>query len=181
MVTMNKTICVFCSASNVGDIYNDAAKTLGSLMVSRGYDLVWGGSDMGIMKVVADSVQNAGGKLIGISVEVFREKARKQADEMIVTKDLSERKQMLLDRGNAIVLLVGGVGSLDEIAEIIEQKKQHLHDKPVVVINTNNFYEGLKVQLTRMVAESFINVPLEELIHFVSTPEEAIDYIDSTL
>lgn len=162
-------------------MYVDAATDLGNRMVQSGYDLVWGGSDMGIMKVIADSVQNAGGKLIGISVEFLHHKARKRADEMIITKDLSERKQMLLDRGGAIVLLVGGVGSLDEIAEIIEQKKQHMHNKPVVIINTNHFYDGLKMQLSRMVEENFINVPLDELVHFVDTPEEAIRLIDNVL
>lgn len=178
---MSKNICVFCSASDVADIYVNAATDLGKCMVSNGFDLVWGGSDMGIMKVVADSVQNSGGKLIGISVEFLHHKARKNADEMVITKNLSERKQLLLDRGSAVILLVGGVGSLDEIAEIIEQKKQHMHNKPVVVINTNNFYDGIKVQLTRMVEEKFINVPLDELVRFVNTPEEAVTYIQEQL
>ncbi len=174
-----KTICIFCSASDVADVYKNAAVELGKLMVTHGYDLVWGGSDMGIMKVVADSVQSSGGKLIGISVEFLHDKARKSADEMVITKDLSERKKMLLDRGDAIVLLVGGVGSLDEIAEIVELKKQKHHTKPVVVINTNNFYDGLRTQLTRMHSENFINTPIDELIRFVDNPTEAIEYIDS--
>lgn len=176
---MNKTICVFCSASTVAQVYNDAAISLGTVMVSHGYDLVWGGSNTGIMKIVADSVQSAGGKLIGISVEYFQALARKNADEMIVTKDLSHRKKLLLERGDAIILLVGGVGSLDEIAEIVELKKQGAHTKPVVVINTNHFYDDLHKQLERMYTEGFINKKIDDLIRFVETPEEAIQYIDS--
>jgi len=178
---MNKTICVFCSASDVAKEYVDAATDLGTRMVQKGYDLVWGGSNTGIMKVVADSVQHAGGKLIGISVTYFHDVARKNADEMVVTQDLSERKKMLLDRGDAIVLLVGGIGSLDEIAEIVELKKQAVHNKPVVVINTNGFYDNFHAQLQKMYAEGFIGKPIEELIHFVATPEEAIEYIASTV
>lgn len=178
---MNKTICVFCSASNVAQVYVDAAIDLGTRMANGGYDLVWGGSNTGIMKVVADSVQSSGGKLIGISVTYFHDVARKNADEMVVTQDLSERKKMLLDRGDAIVLLVGGIGSLDEIAEIVELKKQGVHNKPVVIINTNGFYDHLKAQLQRMNDEGFINKPIFELIHFAETPEETIAYISTKL
>ena len=178
---MNKTICVFCSASDVAKEYVDAATDLGTRMAQSGFDLVWGGSNTGIMKVVADSVQNAGGKLIGISVTYFHHLARPHADEMIVTKDLSERKKILLDRGDAIVLLVGGVGSLDEIAEIVELKKQNVHNKPVVVINTNGFYDNFRDQLQKMYADGFINKPIDDLIQFVATPEEAIAYITSNI
>jgi hypothetical protein len=118
--------------------------------------------------------------LIGISVTYFHDVARKNADEMVVTQDLSERKKMLLDRGDAIILLVGGIGSLDEIAEIVELKKQGVHNKPVVIINTNGFYDHLKAQLQRMNDEGFINKPIFELIHFAETPEEAIRIIDSS-
>lgn len=176
---MSKTICVFCSASDVADIYVHAATDLGTRMVSRGFDLVWGGSNTGIMKVVADAVQHAGGKLHGVSVEYFHHLARENADTMVVTKDLSERKKLLLEGGDAIILLVGGVGSLDEIAEIVELKKQNVHNKPVVIINTNNFYDGLRSQLQRMYDEKFINRPIDELIHFADTPEDAITYIQT--
>lgn len=176
-----KTITVFCSASDVDEKYVTVAKTLGKRMVEHGYDLVWGGSEMGLMKVVADSVQEHGGKIHGISVEFLHDKARTNADSMYIAADLSERKKLLLEKGTAIVLLVGGVGSLDEVAEIIELKKQRHHDKPVVVINTNNYYEGLKLQLSRMYEEGFINRPLDELVSFVDTPEEAIQYISANL
>jgi uncharacterized protein (TIGR00730 family) len=176
-----KTICVFCSASDVSEVYRNAAEEFGKLMVSHGYDLVWGGSEMGIMKVVADAVQNAGGKLYGVSVEFLHDKARQNADEMIITKDLAERKKLLLDKGDAVVLLVGGVGSLDEVAEIIELKKQNIHNKPVVILNTDNFYEGLLLQLNRMYTEHFINRPVDELVKIVPSPEEAIEYIESVL
>ena len=176
-----KTICVFCSASDVDQIYKDAAIEIGTKMVSHGYNLVWGGSDTGIMKVVADAVDKAGGDLIGISVEFLHDKARKETSEMVITRDLSERKKLLLARGDAFVLLVGGVGSLDEIAEIVELKKHRHHNKPVVILNTNNFYEGLNIQLNRMNREGFISRPIDDLVYFAPTPDDALNYIDEKM
>lgn len=178
---MNKTICVFCSASTVAQVYNDAATELGKRMVEHWFDLVWGGSNTGIMKVVADSVQSSGGKLIGISVTYFHAVARSNADEMVVTNSLSERKNMLLNRADAIILLVGGLGSLDEIAEIVELKKQGVHKKPVVIINTNGFYDNFYAQLQKMHDEGFINSPIDDLIHIVTMPKDAVEYISKNI
>ena len=174
-----KTVCVFCSARDVDQKYITEAESFAILMVKHGYDLVWGGSDTGLMKVVADSVQKAGGKLIGISMEYFREVARKNADEMIVTPTIGERKELLLERGNAIVLLVGGIGSLDEITEIIDLRKLDKHQKPIVILNSYGFYDGLKTQLLRMHDERFIPMHIDKLLFCANTPEEAIAYIDS--
>ncbi len=176
-----KTICVFCAANEVEKKYIIDAKKLGLLMVKNKYDLVWGGSNRGLMKVIADSVQEAGGKIIGITMEMLKNSRRMNADEMIITKDLSERKTLLLKRADAIILLVGGLGSLDEIAEILEFKKHGVHNKPIVVLNTDNFYAGLKDQLFKMKKEGFITKELSDLIYFAKTPNEAIEYINKML
>ena len=176
-----KTICVFCSANVVADKYTAAAQELGRLMVEHGYDLVWGGSDKGLMKVIADSVQDAGGRLIGITVEMLKQTRRPNADEMIITKDLAERKAMLLKRADAIVLLVGGIGSLDEVTEVLEFKKHGSHHKPIVALNTDGFYEGLKTQLNKMKSEGFLTRDLDGLICFADQPAEALNYINREL
>lgn len=176
-----KTICVFCSSGEVDKKYIDAAKELARLMVKNGYDLVWGGTNQGLMKVIADGVQNAGGKLFGVSVEIFKHKRRMNADEMIITKELPERKLLLIGKGDAIILLVGGVGSLDEISEVLELRKHNLHTKPVVILNTDNFYQGLKTQLERMEKDGFLPKKVEEFLYFAATPEEAIEYINQAI
>jgi uncharacterized protein (TIGR00730 family) len=102
----------------------------------------------------------AGGRLVGISVEFLRGVARTDADEMVIAKDLAERKALLLARSDAIVVLVGGLGTLDEATEILELRKHRLHDKPVVLLNTDGFYDGLLQQLRRMEAEGFLPVPV---------------------
>lgn len=150
-------------------------------MVLHGFGLVWGGSNVGLMKVIADEVQANGGKIIGVSVDHLQNLARENCDELLVAKDISERKKLLISRGDAIVLLVGGTGSLDEITEAVELKKYSLCDKPIVVINTNNFYSGFRTQLQKMKEEGFIKKELDELIYFAETPQEAVKYIENSV
>lgn len=176
-----KNIGVFCSARDVAKEYIDEAREFARLLAAGGYNLVWGGSDMGIMKVVADEVEKGGGKLIGVSVEFLQKEAREKADEMIIAKDLSERKATLLARCDAIVALVGGVGTLDEVAETLEHKKHGHHNKPIVILNTMGFYDGFKTQLQKMIQDGFINKTMDELIYFADKPTEAIRYIDDKL
>ena len=114
-------------------------------------------------------------------MEAVKDVARKDADEMIIAKTLGERKALLLERSHAVVMLVGGIGTLDEVMEMVELKKHHLHNKPIVLLNSANFYEGLKIQLQKMEDEGFMQRPLEELIHFTDTPAEAINYINKHL
>ncbi|MGW7354272.1 LOG family protein [Streptomyces sp. NPDC054784] len=167
-------VCVFCSAADLDEVYTAAAREFAELLGQRGHTLVWGGSDVGLMKVMADGVQDAGGRLVGITVEFLRSRAREGADEMIVTASLAERKALLLERADAVAVLVGGTGTLDEATDILELKKHGMHGKSVVVLNTAGFYDGLKRQLQRMDAERFLPVPLDDLCTFADRPDEAL-------
>jgi len=158
--------------------YAEAADTLGKLIGTHGHTLIWGGSDSGLMKTIAGAVQKNGGKLIGVTMERIRDTARKSADELIITKDLNERKTLMRERADVFVLLPGGIGSLDEITEILELKKHGLHDKQIVILNTNDFYGDFRLQLERMGREGFIARPLQEYLHFAATPEEAFDFLN---
>ncbi|MET0704319.1 MAG: TIGR00730 family Rossman fold protein [Mycobacterium sp.] len=157
-------ICVFLSAADLDERYTGPAREFATLLGTHGHTLVWGGSDTGLMKVVADGVQATGGRLIGISAEIFRTFARPDADEMVFAKDLAERKALLLARSDAVVVLPGGLGTLDEATEILELKKHGLHALPVALLNTAGFYDGLVRQLRRMDAEGFLPVPLADLM-----------------
>ncbi len=176
-----KTICIFCSINEVENKYVVDASALAQLMGENGYDLVWGGANKGLMKVVADGVQNAGGKLIGVTSTLLQHKKRTNADEMIIVENISQTKAELRKRSDAVILLAGGTGSLDEICEVIELKKHNLHAKPIVILNTDNFYAGLKTQLERMEREGFLQKKLEEFLFFAKNPKEAIDYIKRSL
>lgn len=171
-------VCVFLSAAELDARYTQPAREFAELLGKGGHTLVWGGSDTGLMKVVADGVGEAGGRLVGISVELLREWARTDADEMVFAKDLAERKALLLARADAVVVMAGGLGTLDEATDILEQKKHGLHDKPVVLLNTAGFYDGLAVQLRRMEEEGFLPVPLDQLVFVTDDGARALAYLE---
>jgi uncharacterized protein (TIGR00730 family) len=168
---------VFLSAADLGEEYTAPAKEFGRLLGEGGHTLVWGGSEAGLMKVVADAVQEAGGRLVGVSVEFLHQLARANADEMVVARDLAHRKAELLARSDAIVIMVGGTGTLDEATEILELKKHGMHRKPVVLLNSGGFYDGLEQQLRRMESDGFLPLPLDELVHFASDGAAALAYL----
>lgn len=169
-------ICFFCSARDLEQRYREPALQLVRMVAQDGHTLVWGGSDRGLMGDIATAAQEVGGKIVGISMESLKHTARQNADEMTVAPDLYERKRLLLDRSDAIVTLVGGTGTLDELTEVFEMRRHGFHSKPIIVLNTDNFYEGLKLQYDRMQQDGLLgnlNQPLNQLVTFVDTPEEA--------
>jgi len=172
-------ICVFCSANDVDEAYVAATRRLGELIAERKYTYVYGGADKGLMKVIADVVERAGGTIVGISFELLRSEVRQGSHELIMERDLAARKARIVERSDAFVVLPGGLGTFDEVTEVLELKKHRLHKKPIVVLNTNGFYDGLQQQLERMHAEGFLPVPLAEMITFVATPEAAMEYIEA--
>ncbi|MEU5366131.1 TIGR00730 family Rossman fold protein [Streptomyces sp. NPDC005925] len=173
-------ICVFLSAADLDDRYTRPAREFAKLLGKGGHTLVWGGSDTGLMKVVADGVQEAGGRLTGVSVEFLAARARPGVDAMVVAKDLAERKKLLLEKADAVVIMVGGTGTLDEATEILELKKHGHTDKPVVLLNTAGFYDGLKEQFRRMEDEGFLPRPLAELVFFAEEPAGALAHLEES-
>jgi uncharacterized protein (TIGR00730 family) len=170
-------ITVFCSAYSLDERYTAPATEFARLLGAGGHTLVWGGSNAGLMGLLADEVKAAGGRLVGVQVELLAHKGYPGADEMVMTRDLAERKAQLLARADAIVVLVGGLGTLDEITEVLELKKHNLHDKPVVLLDTEGFYTGMRVQLERMDAEGFLPRPLDQLLAFAETPAEVFAHL----
>ena len=174
-------ICVFLSSADLDERYTRPAREFAELIGKSGHTLVWGGSDNGLMKVVADGVRATGGRLVGISVGFLRDWARNDADEMVIAEDLAARKALLLARSDAVVVMAGGLGTLDEATEILELKKQGLHDKPVVLLNTAGFYDGLARQLQRMEKEGFLPVPLAELVYVADEGIDVIAHLEESL
>lgn len=176
-----KNICVFSTALEVAKKYKQDTRLIGKLIAQNKFNLVWGGTNKGLMKITADAVQNNGGKIFGVTMEALKKERRMNADKMIIAKDIKKRKKILLSKADAIILLPGGIGGLDEMTEILELKKEKLHQKPMVVLNIDNFYRGLKVQFQRMKKDGFITEDLNALIFFANTPQQAINYIKNIL
>jgi uncharacterized protein (TIGR00730 family) len=174
-------ICVFLSAADLDERYTRPAREFAEAIGKGGHTLVWGGSNTGLMKVVADGVRETGGRLVGVSVELFREMARVDADEMVFAKDLAERKALLIAASDAVVVMVGGLGTLDEATEILELRKHKLHEKPVVLLNTAGFYDGLTTQLRRMDDDGFLPIPLDELVYFADEGADALAHLEAVV
>lgn len=175
-----KCIAVYMSAGDIAEVYRTAALDFVSLMVKDEYGLVFGASDNGLMKIVADEVTRLGGYKIGIQATVVGSPPQADLDEHICTDDIFERKKIFKEKSDAFIALPGGMGTLDEIVDIAEQKKHGL-DVPIVLLNTSGFYDSLKAQLKRMEEEGFLRMPTEDLMYFADTPQDAIDYINKSL
>lgn len=176
-----KSICVFCSSSDeIDKKYFEAAEELGRLIALRGCRLICGGGVIGLMGAMSKSAQKHKGNVTGI---IPRSLARKGimyelAEEMIVTDDLRQRKDLMEKRADAFIALPGGFGTLEEILEIITLKQLRYHDKPVVVINTNGFFDDLIAQLEKSYKEKFISEKGRALYFIAACPKEAMDLID---
>ncbi|AUG78794.1 lysine decarboxylase [Kitasatospora sp. MMS16-BH015] len=172
-------ICVFLSATNLDERYARPVRDFGTLLAEYGHTLVWGGSNVGLMKVIADSVAEAGGSMIGVSVEFLSHIVRPGVDEMIVTADLAERKELLREKADVVVVAPGGMGTLDETTDILELKNHYKTGVPVIMLNTEGFYNGLREQFQRMEQDGFLPIPLAELVHFADTEQDVFAYLDS--
>ena len=129
-----KNVAVFLSASDLEEKYTKPAEQLGRLLAENNIGFVYGGSDKGLMKVMASSVQNAGGIVIGVTMELLKDSRKMDADEMIIAHDLPERKKIMNDRSDAVIVMVGGIGTLDEATELLELKKHAVHNKPIIFL-----------------------------------------------
>lgn len=171
-------VTVFLSSNPVPERYVIAARELGELLGRGGHTLVWGGTDLGLMKVVVDAAEAHGGSSEGVSVRFLEQYVRPDAT-MVVTEGLADRKRHLLVDTDAVVVLPGGTGTLDEATDAVEMRRHGLTSAPLIVIDTDGFYDGLRAQLARMDAEGFLNVPLSEVATFVATPAEVLAVLDT--
>ncbi|CCQ90751.1 conserved hypothetical protein [Nitrospina gracilis 3/211] len=182
--TMNaiRSICVFCASSTrVDPVYLDAADDLGRRMGRAGVELIYGGASIGLMGAVARGIHKEGGKVVGVLPKFFMKKGIKydEADELIVTRDMRERKATMDERADAFVVLPGGVGTLEEAMEIFSMVQLGLTHKPLVFINTGGFYDGLFAHFQKMVELNFAKKETMEMLELVQTPEQAMLYLES--
>jgi len=175
-----KSICVFCASSeSVGDSYKAVATELGRAIGKKGINLVYGGASIGLMGCVARGVHEEKGKVIGILPEFFRTKDIEylDADELIVTKDMRERKAKMDERSDAFIVLPGGVGTLEEAIEILSMRQLKLSDKPLVFINTQGFYDKLNDTFASMIDLNFAKENIRNMYAMTPDPKSALEYI----
>lgn len=157
------SVCVYCGSSPGGDpAYLEAGSELGRAIASAGLRLVYGGGTKGIMGAVANGVMDNGGKVTGIiprflMAKEATENALGRLDELIVTEDMHERKHRMYEASDAFVTLPGGIGTLEEVVEIMTWAQLGRHTKPIVLANINGFWDPLTVLLDHMRDNGFIH------------------------
>ena len=177
---MKEKICVFASSSDkIAEEYFKSAKRLGELIAKNGYDLVYGAGSVGTMYAVATAVKSNGGKVIGVIPERLNNIGVdwKECDEFIVTDCMASRKKKMRELSDGFVAIPGGFGTLEEIAEVITLKQLGYHAKPVIFLDTNNFYSSLFAQFETFYSQNFAKRENEKLYYIAKTPEDVMNYI----
>lgn len=179
---MTRLLCVYCSSSSKLDRkYYAAAERLGREMVERGWGLIYGGGKAGLMGAVAMAVKGAGGRVVGIIPDfmIERELAFGEADELVTVTTMRERKRIMAERADAFLTLPGGIGTLEELSEIMTERYLNLMHKPVVLFNQDGFYDDLIRFFERMVAERFKSPGLSDLFATAVTIEDVWRHLES--
>ncbi len=175
-------ICVYCaSSSKVDRAYFEATQKLAKDIAEREITLVYGGGSYGLMGCLADEVLKNKGQVIGI-LPRFMEKVEwghKGLTQLTLVKDMHERKKLLIKDVDGVVALPGGCGTLEELMEVITLKRLGKFTKPIIILNTNGFYNQLKMLLEKMINEHFMRTEHCEIWQFVNQPEEVIPAIQN--
>lgn len=178
------SICVFCgSRFGTDPAYRLAAQQTGEKIAQNGWRLVYGAGDVGLMGEVANAVQSEGGDVFGvIPVHLFeREVGKRDLSTFVVTETMHERKKVMFMNCDAIVVLPGGAGSLDEFFEVLTWRQLGLHNKPIYLLNTNGFWDKL-VELTKhIVGQGFADPSLLDFVTVVSDSNEMEAHIKRVL
>jgi len=177
-----QAVTVYCSSSKeVAANYFQAASDLGTAIGRCGWKLVYGGNHIGMMGTLADAARKAGAKVVGITPQLLVDKgiADTSCDELIVTPDLRQRKALMEQRGDAFIALPGGIGTFEEIFEIMAGRFLGYHVKPIVLLNVAGYYDPLLAMLKHGLEQGFIREKLQRVYHVADTVDSAISYLKS--
>lgn len=175
-----KKVCIYCSSSNyLEEIYYKEAKELGILLGQNNFDVVYGGSKLGLMYTVSKAAKENGSKITGIMPEkLFKICGNEDfCDEFYTTVGMRERKAKLDETSDAVVALAGGFGTLEELAEMIVQKQLAYNNKPIVILNTDGFYDDLLKFFETIINKKFANQNARKLYFVAKTPCDVIQYL----
>ena len=177
---MIKNVCIFASSSNgLDSSYYKAANELGEMLGQAGFNIVYGGSNLGIMWQCASKVKEFGGKIYGVMPEKLNDfgVSANICDEFFLTKGMRERKAKMDELSDAVIALPGGFGTLEELSEMIVQKQLGYNAKPIVLYNTNHFYDKLNEFFEIMINQNFAKNSIRDAYFISSSPSEIIEYL----
>jgi uncharacterized protein (TIGR00730 family) len=172
-----KTVCVYCASSpNIRDVYFDATRKLAGYLVDENIEVVFGGGSVGLMGQLADTVLEKGGTITGIMPNFMKlvEWDHKGVKDFHFTETMAQRKQKFLDLSDGLITLAGGCGTFEELLEAITLKRLGIFNKPIVILNTDGYYDPLEQMLERSISERFLTEAHRDMWTFVREPEEVI-------
>lgn len=173
-----KTICVFCS-SNLGTepVYQEVASQMGALLAARGFNVVYGGANVGLMRCMAEAAIAGGSEVTGVITHFLASKHLTQPGlkELISVETMHERKAKMNELSDGFIVMPGGFGTMEEMFEILTAGQLEFHNKPVVVLNANNFYQHLKSQFEFMISQKMLLEPHAHIVQFADTPQDVIE------
>jgi len=175
-----KTVTIYgASSSQIDGQYLKMATELGKLLALNGIDCITGGGSEGMMGAVAKGALNAGGRVTGIIPQFMIDEGwgNKALSEIIVTKNMHERKQLMAEKSDACIALPGGIGTIEELMEIITWRQLSLYNKPVVIFNINGYYNPLLSMLEKAIEEKFMHPKSQEAWSIAYSPEEVLNVI----
>lgn len=172
-----KSICVFCgSVMGKNPIYKQTAQELGLMFAKNQIRLVYGGAKVGLMGIVADTVMQNKGKVVGVIPQFLIEKevAHNRISEQIMVKTMHERKQRMADMADGFIIMAGGIGTMDEFFEILAWAQLGLHKKPVGILNTNGFFDKLLEYIDFAIQEGFIKTQCRQQLILIDATIEGL-------
>ncbi|MEM9625122.1 MAG: TIGR00730 family Rossman fold protein [Pseudomonadota bacterium] len=167
---MIKSLCIFCgSRHGTASEHRLQAAKLGELCGRHDVEVVYGGGHVGLMGVVADAAMAAGGTVTGLIPEhlLQREAGHRAISELIVTENMFDRKDQMIARSGAFAILPGGLGTLDELFEVLTLRQLACHDKPIILININGFWDPLKILIDHIVDGGFADPDTSSMMQVV--------------
>ena len=179
---MINNVCVFASSCDyLEKSYYEAASELGKELAAAGFDMVYGGSCLGLMWACAQEVKNGARRLIGIMPQKLREMDvfSDYCDEFFVTPCMRSRKAKMDELSEALIALPGGFGTLEELSEMIVQKQLGYNTKAIVILNTNGFYDKMLDFFDEIIEQNFANKKAAKLYFVANTPKEAVEYLQN--
>lgn len=178
-----RNVCVYCASSTqVAPCYFEAATRLGMLLGKRNIRVINGAGNIGLMQALSDAALAAGGAVTGVIPRFMVEQGWQHdgLTELIVTADMHERKRLMASMSDGVIALPGGCGTMEELLEIITWKQLGLYLKPIVVLNTDGFYDPLLAMLARAVERHFMREQHRALWTVAASVDEAVDMLYST-
>ncbi|MDH5749019.1 MAG: TIGR00730 family Rossman fold protein [Rhodospirillales bacterium] len=177
-----KSVCVFCgSRKGVDPAFDAAARDFGEIIIDEGCDFVYGGGSIGLMGAIAETVLAGGGKVTGVIPDFLTkyEVGNPGVTELIVVESMHDRKRIMFERSDGFVILPGGIGSLDEMFEIISWKQLQQHSKPVVVLNVNGYWDPFVALIDAVIKDGFGHHKVKELFTVVDRVDEVFPALRS--